>query len=258
MKQMENIMKAIQSEEEFVTATIVDAQGSTPGRVGFRIIVHADRTEGTVGGGALEKTVISEARNMLSLKTASQLVKINLAELDMTCGGQVSVFFESFYGKPPLWIFGAGHIGKALAPLISSLRFRLTVVDNRNGFAVKEAFPPGTILMTKEYAAALKEVPPDAYAVIVTHGHLHDEEILRALASHEPQLPYIGMIGSRKKVLVARETLSKDGIHNDHVYAPIGLNIGGDTPEEIAISIAAEILGVYNKKTNLPHCRLAP
>ncbi|MHB8095206.1 MAG: XdhC family protein [Candidatus Aminicenantales bacterium] len=255
---MENIMKAIQSEEEFVTATIVDAQGSTPGRVGFRIIVHADRTEGTAGGGALEKTVIAEARNMLSLKKASRLVKIDLAELGMTCGGQVSVFFESFYGKPPLWIFGAGHIGKALAPLISSLRFHLTVVDNRNGFAVKENFPAGTTLMTGDYDAALKQVPADAFAVIVTHGHLHDEEILRALASREPQLPYIGMIGSRQKVAVAREMLLKDGIQADYVYAPIGLNIGGDTPEEIAVSIAAEILGVHHKKTNLPHCRLAP
>jgi len=256
MKQLDHIARALQSGKDFVTATIVEAQGSTPGRVGFRIVVHADRTEGTVGGGALEQKVIAEARDMLSRKKPSQLVKIDLAELDMTCGGRAGVFFEAFYGKPPLWIFGAGHIARALAPLLASIGFRITVADNREGFAVAEAFPPGTALMTGEYEAALQDVPAEAYAVIVTHGHLHDEEILHALASREPRLPYIGMIGSRQKVAVAREILSRDGIRCDHVYAPIGLNIGGDTPAEIAVSIAAEIMGVYNKKTNLPHCRL--
>jgi xanthine dehydrogenase accessory factor len=258
MNSLKIIARALQENVEFVIATVVDAQGSTPARAGFRMIVTAIKTAGTVGGGALENSVISEARSMLPLRKEARLVKMDLSELEMQCGGQVQVFLEPYYRKPSLWIFGAGHIARALTPLAVSIGFCITVVDNREGFAVKDRFPAAAVLMTKEYSDALSEMPHDGYAVIVTHGHRHDEEIVLALAHRKPPLPYIGMIGSRKKVLIPREKILKNGDKWDNIYSPIGLNIGGDSPDEIALSIAAELQGVYNKKTDLPHCRLEP
>lgn len=257
MKQITNIIKAMKAGEEFVIATIAGTQGSTPGRAGFRMLIFRERTEGTIGGGALENQVVKESRELLQKRQEARLLEIKLAELEMTCGGQVSVFLEPCFQRPSVWIFGAGHIARALVPLLASAGFPVTVADNRQGFATTERFPADIHLLTGEYAAAISGIPDGAFAVIVTHGHLHDEEILTALAARQPVLPYIGMIGSKTKVALARRKLAGQGItFQDHIYSPVGLNIGGDTPEEIAIAIAAEILGLYHQRENLPHCRL--
>lgn len=257
MQQLENIVKAVQADEEFVVATVVEAQGSTPGRAGFRMVVHADRITGTIGGGALENTVVEAARRMLDERREAGLLRLELAELGMQCGGQVQVFLEPHYRRAPLWIFGAGHIAMALTPILSAVGFRVTVVDNRPGFAVPGRFPADTTLVTGNYLEEVTRIPRDAYAVIVTHGHAHDEEILSTLVSQQPPLPYIGMIGSRRKVLVVRKKLQEAGKPCTNVYSPIGLDIGGDSPAEIALAIAAEVQGLLYKKTGLPHCRLA-
>lgn len=256
MKQIDGIVQAAASGEEFVMATIVGTEGSSPGQVGFRMIVFHDRIEGTVGGGALELQVIEQARRMLRERTGAELFRFNLTQLDMDCGGQAEVFLEPCFRKPPLWIFGAGHIARALAPIVTSFGFRLTVVDNRQGFAVPERFPEGTTLLTGNYLEKISDLPSFAYTVIVTHGHSHDEEIVNALAFRKEPLPYIGMIGSRGKVMIALKRMLEKGLTlRDNLYAPIGLKIGGDSAEEIAVSIAAEILGVYHKTPNLPHWR---
>ncbi len=257
MKQIEKLVRAAASSKEFVIATIVDTEGSAPGHVGFRMLVFDDGIEGTVGGGALEQEVIEQARSMLKERTQARLFRYNLSQLEMDCGGKASVFLEPCFQKPPIWIFGAGHIARALAPIVSSFGFRLTVVDNREGFAVPERFPSGTTLLTGNYLERISDLPSFAYAVIVTHGHAHDEEIVNALAARKETLPYIGMIGSKRKVLLVLKRMAENGLSfQDNIYTPIGLKIGGDSAEEIAVSIAAEILGVYHKTPNLPHWRL--
>ncbi len=257
MKQIEQIIKARDAKQEFVVATVVDTQGSTPGQLGFRMLVFADRTEGTVGGGALEMTVGEAAREILLKRQSAQLRSFNLAELNMSCGGQASIFFEPCFRKPPLWIFGAGHVARALAPMVAAVGFHLTVVDNRPGFATAEYFPSGAELLTEDYPLASSRMPVNAYAVIVTHGHAHDEEILNALSAVKPPLPYIGMIGSKRKVGQILKKMEQSGLEDlNNIYTPIGLKLGGDSAEEIALAIAAEILGVYHRVQNLPHCRL--
>lgn len=257
MKHFEELAKAMQGDEEFVVATIVGTHGSAPAKIGFRMIAFKDKAEGTVGGGALEKWVIEEARTMLKLRAGARLMSLNLSQLEMECGGAVQVFMEPIYKKPPLWIFGAGHVARALAPLITSIGFRLTVTDNREGFSIRENFPAGATLKTMQYDQAVQEVPAGSYAVIVTHGHEFDQQVLLDLAAKKPPLPYIGMIGSKKKVLATKKALIAKGVENhDNIFTPIGLSLGGDSPQEIAIAIAGEILGHLHRKTNLPHCRL--
>lgn len=257
MKDLYRIVKAAESGESFVVATVVDTKGSAPGKLGFRMLVFADRSEGSVGGGALELSVVRDAREMIRKRDRAFLRQYSLSDLEMSCGGEVTVFFEPCGKKVPLWIFGAGHIARALAPIAQPLGFAVSVVDNREGFAIPEHFPEGCELRTADFATQVERVPQDAYAVIVSHGHAHDEEILAALLCRRPTLPYIGMIGSRPKVtLMHRNLVQKGVIWGDRVYAPIGLNLGGDSAEEIALAIAAEMMGLMHGKTNLPHCRI--
>lgn len=259
MKLLDKIVSAVGSAEEFVVATVVDTHGSAPGQIGFRMIVLAESSQGTVGGGALEKAVIDQARTLLRERQGARTIRYDLSELKMTCGGQTAVFYEPCYKKPCLWIFGAGHIARALTPTVSGLGFRVTVLDNREGFAVPEHFPTGTALLTGDYLAAIPALPRGAYAVIVTHGHAYDEQILNALAAIDPPLPYIGMIGSRRKVTLILDKMAAGGLNRqDNIYTPIGLRIGGDSAEEIALAIAAEILGIHHQTAGLPHCRLEP
>lgn len=257
MKLLDQIVKSIKAKEGFVVATIVDTHGSAPGHVGFRMLVFPDRSEGTVGGGALELAVQKQARELLAAEAGPQTIEYDLSGLEMTCGGRTAVFFEPCRSKPPLWIFGAGHIARALAPLMQSVGFSLTVADNRPGFAVAEYFPAGTTLLEGPYEAAMDGLPERAYVVIVTHGHAHDEEILTRLAERSPALPYIGMIGSRRKVILILKKMAEKGLSNqENIYTPIGLKLGGDTAEEIALSIAAEIQGIHHRVLGLNHCRI--
>jgi len=259
MKQIEQMVKAVTAHESFVVATVVDTKGSAPGHVGFRMLVFPERIEGTIGGGALEKVVIEDARQMLQKNEKPILKHYKLSDLSMSCGGEAGIFFEHCQTKPALWIFGAGHIARALAPIAWAIGFRLTLVDNRPGFAATERFPPGSELITGAYPDHAGQMPSEAYAVIVTHGHAHDEEILNLLAVRNPPLPYIGMIGSRRKVILILKAMRDKGVnHQDNIYTPIGLKLGGDSAEEIALAIAAEILAVYHQIPGLPHCRILP
>jgi xanthine dehydrogenase accessory factor len=241
---------------EFVLATVVETSGSAPTETGCKILVTASEVEGTVGGGALEKEAVGRARALLESGERGRLVEINVADLDMKCGGSASLFFEPFRAQNRLYVFGGGHIAKALAPLAASLRFSVIVVDDRPEFADKERFPHASQIILSSYGEAARKVAPGSFVVIATHGHVHDEEVLDKVARLEPPLPYIGMIGSKNKAYVVLERLKDSGLNpGANIYSPIGLDLGGGSPEEIALSIASEMLGVLNKKDNLPHLR---
>lgn len=236
--------------------TVIESAGSVPGPVGARMVVLPDSIQGTVGGGALEKFAVDEARAMLETGQDPKLIRRQTTELGMRCGGEVTLFFEPLGRARRLWIFGAGHIASALAPIAARLGFSVTVVDERPEFATTERFPMASRVLCGNPAEIAREIPPDAFAVLVTHGHASDQVVLEQLVQVDPPLGYIGMIGSKRKVRSALDALAAKGLEpGPNLYAPIGLDVGGGSPGAIAVSIAAELLGVLHDKGDLPHCR---
>lgn len=236
--------------------TVVESTGSVPGPVGARMAVTPGSTYGTVGGGALEKFAIEEARGLLEAGEGPRLVRRTTAELGMRCGGEVGLFLEPFGAAPPLWIFGGGHIAKALVPIVAGLGFSITVVDSRPEFASAERFPAAARTICGDPAEIARSVGPSAFAVLVTHGHEEDQAVLEQLVGLDPPLRYIGMIGSRSKVRRALDDLAEQGLEpGENLYAPIGLDLGGGSPGAIAVAIAAELLCLLHDKGGLPHCR---
>ena len=241
---------------DFVIVTVVETTGSVPAKVGFKMVVTAEGVEGTVGGGALENELTRQARDLLITRGKACLLKLNVNALDMACGGELTSFLEPFFAKAELWIFGGGHIAKYLVPLAASICFRVIVVDERAEFSTKERFAHAFKVLNTSYPEAVRKIPVNAYVVILTHKHSHDQQVLLAATGIKPPLPYIGMIGSQKKVTNAFAKLTKAGIAiGENIFSPIGLDIGGGSPAEIAVSITAEIQGVLHGKKNLPHCR---
>ena len=228
-----------------VLATVVETAGSAPGRPCDRMLVKSDNSiAGTIGGGAIEKTIIDEAMKLIA-GTEPKLLQYSLEELGMSCGGNMSVFLEPLQNAPDLIIFGAGHIGSALSRIGKMLDFAVTVVDNRPEFASKEKLPQADRVMALDYQRALQELvfTDKTYLVILTHRHAHDFEILQYCVKQP--FRYLGMIGSRNKVAKCLQQLRDKGIDEEavrRINTPIGINIGANKPAEIALSIAAELV----------------
>lgn len=247
------IGEALTRGDEVALITIVSSNGSTPQRVGAKMLVFADgRTVGTIGGGCYENDALLKAREALRTRKAIR-AKYDLnddfaEETGLVCGGQMEVFIEPLEAPPALYVFGAGHVGYYVARLASEAGFEVHVVDDRAAFANRERFPAAADVVVDDIPTwlAATTLPTSAYAVIVTRGHRHDLDALQALASRP--LRYLGLIGSRAKVARIYEQLLAQGSitleHLSHVHAPIGLDIGAVTPQEIAVSIVAELVAV--------------
>jgi xanthine dehydrogenase accessory factor len=238
--------------ETVALVTIVEAKGSTPQRVGARMVVHADgRIVGTIGGGCYESDAFGKAREIIRSRTP-QLVRYELtddfaAETGLICGGQMQVFIEPIDPAPALYILGAGHVGYQLGRLAPGLGFRVHVIDDREKFANRERFPEAESVVVEDIPAwiANTSLPESAMVVVLTRGHRQDYDAVRALAGR--RLRYVGLIGSRAKVAKLAERALEEGIDADWlrtVHAPVGLDIGAVTPEEIAVSILAELVAV--------------
>jgi xanthine dehydrogenase accessory factor len=172
-------------------------------------------------------------------------------ETGLVCGGQMDVYIEPIEPSPELYIIGAGHVGFHLGRLAADVGFRVHVADDREKFANAERFPSAVEIVVDDIPSWIEHarIPPHAYAVIVTRGHTNDLEALRALAPRE--LRYLGLIGSRAKVARIFDALTADRMPADtlkKVHAPIGLDIGAVTPQEIAVSILAELIAVKHGK----------
>jgi len=239
------LKEAVDSNRDAVLATVVDARGSVPRGTGARMIIFLDgQTFGTVGGGAIENRIIEEARAMKA-DAPPCMVSLDLdKDLGMKCGGAVSVFLEALCAAKRLVIFGGGHIGLALYTLAPLLVLQPVIVDERPDFCNASRFPGAELHPVLPEKAVERLCPGKRdHAVIVTHRHARDLECLRLLIDHP--LAYIGMIGSRAKVESTLNALRSEGISEEKlatVHAPIGLNLGGRTPGEIAVSIASEII----------------
>jgi xanthine dehydrogenase accessory factor len=250
------VAAALDRGEPAALVTIVSATGSTPQRVGAKMLVFGDgRIVGTIGGGCYENDAFWKAREAITSRKP-QLVHYELdddfaQETGLICGGQMDVYIEPIEPSPELYIVGAGHVGFHLARVAHEVGFRVHVVDDREKFANRERFPDAVEVLVEDIPAwiARASLPPHAYAVIVTRGHTNDLEALRALAPRE--LRYLGLIGSRAKVARIYEQLAADQMPPEllkRVHAPIGLDIGAVTPQEIAVSILAELIAVKHGK----------
>lgn len=249
--------EALSRGEEAALVTIVSSNGSTPQRVGAKMLVFGDgRIVGTVGGGCYEHDAIGKARQVLQTRkpaTAKYDLNDDIAEeTGLVCGGQMEVFIEPIEPSPAVYIFGAGHVGYYLARMAHEAGFGVHVIDDRAAFANSERFPFAASVVVDDISEWLARttLPATAYAVIVTRGHRNDLDALRALAPRD--LRYMGLIGSRAKVARLYEQLmTEGGVDPDRlarIHAPIGLDLGAVTPQEIAVSITAELIAVRRGK----------
>jgi len=260
------VADALERGEPAALVTIVSTKGSTPQRVGAKMLVFADgRIVGTIGGGCYENDAFGKARDAIRTRKP-QLVHYELdddfaQETGLICGGQMDVYIEPIEPSSELYIVGAGHVGFHLARVAQEVGFRVHVVDDREKFANADRFPTAVEIVVDDIPSwiARATLPPHAYAVIVTRGHTNDLEALRALAPRD--LRYLGLIGSRAKVARIYEALTEDRMPADalaRVHAPIGLDIGAVTPQEIAVSILAELIAVKHGKEHATSLRWTP
>ncbi len=223
--------------------TVVKTSGSTPRAMGSRMVVHeSGAIEGTVGGGRLEHEAIAHAQRVIR-GGVSKLIEVQLTqELGMCCGGHVSMFIEAISASPILVIFGAGHVGQALARAATAAGFQVHVVDERDELMGPERFPEQTArhLDLEDPALPWGE---GSFVMVTTHDHGLDQRIVER-ALKKPHR-WLGLIGSRRKAELTRQRLVAKGFSEAEtlsVRCPVGLAIGAETPEEIAISVLAELV----------------
>jgi len=248
----EEAARLLRAGRALAVATVVASQGSTPRSLGARMIVpEAGEIRFSIGGGAFEALVIEDAREALrtgqGFEKEYRFTESGDGAVGMVCGGSVRVLVEVVRPPAPLFIFGAGHVGREVARLGAGLDFNVTVVDDRPQYLEAHRLPEGThaLCVERDFSGGLPEIPPGAYVAVVSRCHRTDLAALRHAVGRGAA--YVGLIGSRRKiatVLARAEELGTPRGALEEVRGPIGLAIGAETPEEIAISIAAEMIAV--------------
>lgn len=247
--QVETVIKALDRPDRIAVLSVVQGRGfaSTPSA---RLIVYSDAaTEGTLGQDTLDRLVVNPARSAL-VKGKSETKTIDFEAKSAngaTVTARAEVFFEVFVPAPTLIVCGAGHIAVPLATFAKELGFTVVVLDDRASFARAERFPTADRVIVGGFESELAKMPvhADTYIVLVTRGHSFDVEALRSVIRNDPA--YIGMIGSKRRVWAVFKLLHDEGISIEDikkVYAPIGLDLAAETPAEIALTIAAEMVKI--------------
>jgi xanthine dehydrogenase accessory factor len=249
---LEAALEAEARGERAALVTVVATEGSTPQKAGARMLVYGDgRIFGTIGGGCLEAEMSWRAREAIEA-SRPRLVSYDLTpdqagEDGLVCGGRMQVFIEPIEGTPVLCLFGAGHVAQPLARMAKACGFRVEVADDRVKFANAERFPDADLVVVEGFAAAAARMTlgPRSYAVVVTRGHKGDAEALAAALARGSR--YVGLLGSKPKVVHIFTALEERGIPKEQlarIHAPMGLEIGAQSPDEIAVSILAELIAV--------------
>ena len=242
----------------FVTCTVIEVSGSTPRLQGTWMIVCQDQQYGTIGGGAFEYEIITQARALLNQPTThsnTQTIETHLVhDLGMCCGGKMKVFLQRQLPPPQLWIYGAGHVSQALIQITPILEYKAIVVDERSEWINQITCSPWVETRLEDPVEEVRLNPPNPQdlVIVITHDHAVDEDLMRLILRAPPQ--YVGMIGSRRKWARFQKRLSAAGIPLnilDQVHSPIGLEIGAQTPSEIAISILGELIQYLNQTTKV-------
>jgi xanthine dehydrogenase accessory factor len=263
MDLFEEIVRMRRAGQRAALATIVHTNGSIPSYESSRMLVREDGSiAGTIGGGCVEAEVWAAAKEVMQ-KEAPRKMVFNLnneASFDngLICGGTLEVFVEPILPQPMLYLFGGGHVSMAVAKAASAVGFGIGIVDDRESFANRERFPMAQEIFSN-YEDAFEKIHPNAasYLVIVTRGHKEDMRVLAWAVRTEAR--YLGMIGSKRKVLSVYKALENEGYKAEEferVYAPMGLEIGALSPEEIAVSIAAELVAVRRNAATAAHKKL--
>ncbi|HIJ97117.1 MAG TPA: dehydrogenase [Desulfuromonadales bacterium] len=242
----EEIVRLTRSGKPYALATVITHSGSSPRKSGAKLLVRGDGSLlGSVGGGRVETETIEAALKALSVGETRILEYVLTEEHGFACGGSMSVFIEPHGGRPELVMFGAGHVGRAVTSLAHGCGFRVVVVDHRPDCATAALLPGADEIHCSPIAVALHQltVTSKSYIVIATPGHLHDFDAVRGCLATEAG--FIGLLGSRRKGEVLFTALEEEGFsaaQRKRVVTPVGLDIGGQTPEEIAVSIVAQLI----------------
>jgi xanthine dehydrogenase accessory factor len=243
-------------------ATIVNVRGSIPSFKTAKMLVRDDGSiVGTIGGGCVEAEIWQAAREVMESEKPRTLT-FNLNQdpkydTGLVCGGTLDIFVEPVLPPASLYIFGAGHVSMNLSKIAKSAGFDVTVVDDREAYANRERFPEAKEVIAENFDLAMARLAPNesSYLVIVTRGHRDDMRMLRWAVGTPAR--YIGMIGSKRKTITIFQELTKEGLAAelfDRVHAPVGLDIGAVTPEEIAVAITAELIAARRHvERELPH-----
>jgi xanthine dehydrogenase accessory factor len=258
----EEIVKLQREGHRGAVATIVNVRGSIPSFKSAKMLVRDDGTiAGTIGGGCVEAEVWQAAREvMASEKPRTLTFDLNQDpkyDTGLVCGGTLDIFVEPVLPPPLLYIFGAGHVGYELYKAAGRAGFDVIVTDDREAYANRERFPEAREVIAEDFDRAMSGLTlnESSYIVIVTRGHRDDMRVLRWAV--QTQARYIGMVGSRRKAITVFRELTKEGLKPElfeRVHSPVGLDIGAITPEEIAIAIAAELIGIRRRAERpLPH-----
>ena len=252
MDVFDELIRLRNSGQKCALATIVQVRGSIPGFQSAKLLVREDGSlVGTIGGGCVEAEVWNAAREVMETgkprNMSFSLGQDAAYDNGLICGGQLEVFVECISPQPSALIFGGGHISKSLAKVLDLAGFRVSVIDNREAFASKERFPEAAEIHAAEYEDVFPAhtVNETTYMVIVTRGHRDDMRVLRWAVNTPAR--YIAMIGSKRKTISVVKELEKEGLPRsafEKVSAPMGLEIGAISPEEIAISVAAEMIAM--------------
>ena len=235
------LAQTISAKDAAALVTVIEAKGASPAKIGAQLVLFSNEsTAGTVGGGKLESSILEDARKDLAERKCGQhhyqLTEEGQDSIGTLCGGEVTVFVQAYFPPPQLVIVGGGHIGRPLKVMGEAAGFDVVVVDVAPGRA--------TIPELENVKLSC-----DSYVVLITTDHISDEAAMR-IALKTPA-PYIGMIGSLAKWRTIREHLTTDGYGNtdlSRIFAPIGLDLGGPTPQEIAVAILAEVVAVRHQR----------
>jgi xanthine dehydrogenase accessory factor len=249
---LEAALRAQETGERAALVTVTATEGSTPQKAGAKMVVYPDgRIVGTIGGGCVEAEMTWRARQAIERgrpQTASyELTPEQAGEDGLICGGRMEVFIEPIEGTPTLCLFGAGHVAQPLARMAKAAGFRVEVADDRAKFANAARFPDVDLVVVDEFPAAARRMTlgPNTYAVVVTRGHKGDAEALEACSSRG--LRFVGLLASRPKFVHVAAALEERGVPPSEIakiHAPLGLELGAVSPEEIAVSILAEMIAV--------------
>jgi xanthine dehydrogenase accessory factor len=260
---LEAALRAEETGAPAALVTVIATEGSTPQKAGAKMLVYPDgRIVGTIGGGCVEAEMTGRARQSIEARkpqvASYDLTADQAGEDGLVCGGRMQVFIEPIEGTPTLCLFGAGHVAQPLARMAKAAGFRVQVADDRIKFANRERFPDVDLLVVEDFTAAAGQMTlgPNTYAIVVTRGHKGDADALRAVVGKG--LRFVGLLGSRPKLVHLVSGLEESGVPPEYlaeIHCPLGIEIGAVSPEEIAVSVLAQMIAVRHA---VPPSAIAP